>query len=45
MQHDGTQEECSDEEHEKSVVQHMSQNSDIKAEREVYKEKWQDRRL
>ena len=33
VQHDGTQEECSDEEHEKSVVKHMPQNSDIKAER------------
>ena len=33
MQHDGTQEECSDEEHEKSVVKHMTQNSDIKPER------------
>ena len=33
MQHDGIQEECSDEEHEKSVVKNMSQNSDIKPER------------
>ena len=33
VQHDGTQEECSDEEHEKSVVKHMTQNSDIKPER------------
>ena len=33
MQHDGTQEECSDEEHEKSVVKHMTQNSGIKPER------------
>ena len=33
MHHDGTQEECSDEEHEKSVVKNMSQNSDIKPER------------
>ena len=33
MQHDGTQEECRDEEHEKSVVKNMSQNSDVKPER------------
>ena len=33
VHHHGTQEECSDEEHEKSVVKHMSQNSDIKPER------------
>ena len=33
MQHDGIQEECSDEEHEKSVVKHMTQNSDVKPER------------
>ena len=33
MHHHGTQEECSDEEHEKSVVKNMSQNSDIKPER------------
>ena len=33
MQHDGIQEECSDEEHEKSVVRHMTQNSDIKPDR------------
>ena len=33
MQHDGTQEECSEEEHEKSVVKHVTQNSDIKPER------------
>ena len=33
MQHDGIQEECSDEEHEISVVKHMTQNSDVKAER------------
>ena len=30
VHHLGTQEECSDEEHEKSVVKNMSQNSDIK---------------
>ena len=33
VQHDGIQEECSDEEHEKSVVNHMTQNSDVKPER------------
>ena len=33
VHHLGTQEECSDEEHEKSVVKNMSQNSDIKPER------------
>ena len=33
MQHDGIQEECSDEEHEKSVVKNMTQNSDIKPDR------------
>ena len=33
VHHHGTQEECSDEEHEKSVVKNMSQNSDIKPER------------
>jgi len=37
VQHDGTQEECSDEEHEKSVVKNMSQNSDIKPERSSLK--------
>ena len=33
VQHDGIQEECSDEEHEKSVVKNMTQNSDIKPDR------------
>ena len=33
MQHDGIQEECSDEERENSVVKHMTQNSDVKPER------------
>ena len=33
MRHDGIQEECSDEEHEKSVVKNMTQTSDVKAER------------
>ena len=33
MRHDGIQEECSDEEHEKSVMKHISHNSDVKPER------------
>ena len=33
MRHDGIQEECSDEEHEQSVTKHMTQCSDVKAER------------
>jgi len=33
MRHDGMQEECSDEEHEQSVTKHMTQCSDVKAER------------
>jgi len=33
MRHDGIQEECSDEEHEQPVVKHMTQASDVKAER------------
>ena len=33
MRHDGIQEECSDEEHEQSVAKHMTQNSDVKPER------------
>ena len=33
MKHDGIQEECSDEEHEQTVSKQMTQNSDVKAER------------
>ena len=39
MQHDGIQEECSDEAHEQSVVKHMTQNSDVKPERSSVQER------